>query len=334
MNCRSILQKTVLPVLAPAIGKIIGDCQPEITDGVTEIRLRANKPLILLKGNQVILLNAAGRLVINYAAAYKCTQDDLGKTIQLICRNSLYAFEQEMAMGFVTVPGGHRVGLAGQAIINKGEIRSLKNISSINFRIAREVYGAADKIIPYVVAGDHRIYNTLIISPPRCGKTTILRDLTRMLSAGVPSLKFSGVQVGLVDERSEIAACQDGVATADLGPCVDVLDGCPKSTGMLMLIRSMAPQVIITDELGREEDVQAIREAIHAGVSVVASVHGKDAQDILGRPYIGELIRHRLFDRYVTLIDLPQIGTVEEVVAAESGELLYSRKNGVRANVV
>jgi stage III sporulation protein AA len=133
-----------------------------------------------------------------------------------------------------------------------------------------------------------------------------------------------------VDERSEIAACRDGLPSVELGPRVDVLDGCPKATGLLMLIRTMGPQVVITDELGREADVWAVQEALHAGVSVIASVHGRNPEDVLGRPYIGELIRCQVFDRYVVLAVTPDIGTIESISDAKGHELLQQHKNGVR----
>ncbi len=235
-----------------------------------------------------------------------------------------------MRQGFLTVAGGHRIGIAGQAVMAGGELKTLKNIAALNIRLAREIRGAADAVAAYVVATPRQVLSTLVISPPRCGKTTVLRDLARQLSGGIARLGFAGVQVGVVDERSELAACQDGVPTADLGPRTDVLDGCPKAVGMLMLIRSMAPQAIVTDELGREADAMAVREARHAGVAVVASAHGRDAADIAARPHIGALIAERVFERYVVLTDTPAAGTVREITAGD-GDILYPRSKGVRA---
>jgi stage III sporulation protein AA len=148
-----------------------------------------------------------------------------------------------------------------------------------------------------------------------------------LLSGGVPQVGFYGVQVGVVDERSEIGACRNGIPTTDLGCRVDVLDGCCKAQGLLMLIRSMSPQVVVTDELGRQEDVYAIREALTAGISVIATMHGKDLEEILHRPYVGELIQNKYFDRHIILGNTPFPGSVEAILDKQR-TILYSRKKG------
>jgi stage III sporulation protein AA len=330
MNRFSDMENTIFPVLAPTLAKVVRSAPTWLLEQASEIRLRAGQPVMMIAGCKDFQLSNDYRQAGGIASYYVCSRDDLAQTMQLISRNSLYAFEQELKLGFFTVAGGHRIGLAGQAIMDGGELKALKNISAMNIRLAREIRGVADLIMPYAVIKPNRVLSTLLIAPPRCGKTTLLRDMVRQLSNGITRLDFSGVQVGLVDERSEIAACRDGVATADLGPRVDVLDGCPKATGMLMLIRSMAPQVVITDELGRQADADAVREALHAGVSVIASVHGRDEEDILGRPFIGDLIRQKVFDRYVVLSDTPHIGTIVAIIAGKNSEVLYRRKKEVR----
>ncbi len=329
-DVKGILQTTVLPVLSPQIGWIISQVPLKILGQLTEIRIRINRPLLIMSGGMDYMLQSTGHTTIDSDKAYYCSQADIAKTVQLISQNSLYAFEQEIRMGYITTSGGHRVGLAGQAIVNDGRVQTLKNISSLNFRLAREVIGCSDTVIPYIVSGSSKVFSTLIISPPRCGKTTILRDIVRQVSSGIPSLEFYGVQVGVVDERAEIAACHSGVPTVDLGYRCDVLDGCPKAEGMLMLIRTMAPQVIVTDELGREDDCNAILEGLHAGVSVVATVHGRDLNDVIFRPYVGDLIKGKCFERYVILSGYPAVGTVDTIIAGNHNEVLYSRAKGVK----
>jgi len=330
MERYSILEKTIFPLLAPTLATIIKSAPLWILEEATELRLRASQPLLLQIGDKDFFLGRDGKPVADLLAAYVCSREDLVQTLQIVSRNSLYAFEQELRMGFFTVPGGHRIGLTGQAIMNDGELKALKNIGTMNIRLARAIPESAAQVMPYLLAGGGRVFSTLLIGPPRCGKTTMLRDIVRQLSSGVPRLNFRGVQVGVVDERSELAACRDGIPTADLGPRADVLDGCPKATGMLMLIRSMAPQVVITDELGRKEDAFAVQEALHAGVSVIASVHGRDVEDIKQRPFIGELVRQKFFDRYVVIGVSPSIGTVEMIIAVKQDALLFQRSNGVR----
>lgn len=324
------IRNTVCPALAPALAKVLANVPSSLLTRSSEIRIRAGQPLQLTADNGDYFVGPDGEPLKSTSGAYICTCGDLVQTLQLISHNSLYAYEEELRMGYITIAGGHRIGLAGQAIVQGGNLVAMKNISAMNIRLAREVRGAADLVAGYVIAGPRQVQNTLIISPPRCGKTTILRDLTRQISSGIPRLGFYGVQVGLVDERSEIAACQDGVATTDLGPRTDVLDGCPKAVGLLMLIRAMAPSVVITDELGREADAIAIKEALYAGVSVIASVHGRTVSDIAHRPHIGELVNEGRFERFVILSDTPSAGTVEEILDGTGTGILYSRKKGVK----
>lgn len=321
---KNILEKFIYPVLPPHLVTIISAVPTSQLACLMEIRLRVNRPLLLVLGSVDIMLSSVGDIVNDLDVAYLCTRDDINKILQLISKNSLYAFEQELKMGFLTIHGGHRVGLAGQAIIDGGEIKALKNISSLNIRMAREIKGCGDKVMPYIVAEGKRVLSTLVISPPCCGKTTILRDIIRQISIG--NAEFRGMQVGVVDERSEIAACKNGIPTVDLGPRTDVLDGCPKASGMLMLIRSMSPAVVATDELGRAEDVCAVREALNAGVSIIATVHGRDINEVLQRPYVGELIQNKYFDRYIVLSDKPKVGTIEKIIDSKEQKILWQKE--------
>lgn len=319
-----ILENYIYPVLPLQLVTIISAVPTHELACLMEIRLRVNRPLLLVLGSVDIILSPTGTIVNDLAAAYCCTRDDINKILQLISKNSLYAFEQELKMGYLTIHGGHRVGFAGQAIVDGGEIKALKNISSLNIRMARQIKGCGDKIMPYIISLEKRVLSTLVISPPCCGKTTILRDIIRQVSSGFG--KFRGVEVGVVDERSEIAACKNGIPTVDLGPRTDVLDGCPKASGMLMLIRSMSPAVVATDELGRAEDVCAVHEALNAGVSIIATVHGRDINDVLQRPYVGELILNKYFDRYVVLSSSPQVGTIERIIDSKEHKTIWEKE--------
>lgn len=326
-NIQNILAKYIYPMLPPHITQLLMKLPVRLLANVTEIRIRVNQPLLLVTGNQDIMVADTGPET-NPAQVYYSTRQDLLRIFQVMCKNSVYAFEPELQQGYLTIPGGHRVGLAGQVAVVDGTIKTLTHISSLNIRLARSIPDCAKPIMPFVIDRfNKRIYNALFISPPRCGKTTILRDLIRQLSNGNANLGIPGVQIGLVDERSEIAACENGIPSIDLGPRVDVLDACPKAKGLLMLIRSMAPEVVATDEIGRAEDVAAVQEAIHAGVSVITTVHSRTIHDLYERPYIGELVKHKTFDRYIILSNRLGPGTIEEIYNANHEKIhIYSNE--------
>ncbi|WP_371370774.1 stage III sporulation protein AA [Sporomusa aerivorans] len=329
-NLRNLLSQYIYPVLPAHLVDLLHTLPDSTLNKIAEIRIRANQPFLLVLATKDLAVSQPDR-ANGGEAIYRCTAEDVTQTFQLICKNSVYAFEEEVRQGYLTINGGHRVGLAGQATTFDGKVKTIKHISSINIRLARAISGCADQIMPFIMNENGRsIYNTLVISSPRCGKTTILRDLVRQLSTGNPLLGNPGIQIGVVDERSEIAACQNGIPSIDLGPRVDVLDACPKASGMLMLIRSMSPAVVATDELGREEDAAAVREAIHAGVSVIATAHSRTICQLRERPYIGELVKHNYFDRYVLLSDRLGPGTVEEIYDASQEKALFTKANEVK----
>ena len=204
---------------------------------------------------------------------------------------SIYSVEDELRNGYITIRGGHRIGIAGKALMDNKGVRTLKNFSGLNIRISREKLGIASKILPYILNSKGEFLNTLLVSPPQCGKTTLLRDIIRMISRGVPYMNFRGLKVGVVDERSELGACFQGIPQNDLGPRTDILDCCPKAEGMIMLIRSMSPQVIATDEIGKVEDSIAIEEAMMAGIKLITTVHGRSLENILNKNIVGKLVR-------------------------------------------
>lgn len=275
-----------------------------------EVRLRVNRPLNLLFADGDLFLGKAG-LQENPINGEIISKEDLGQAILFLSNHSIYALDEELRQGFITIPGGHRVGFVGYGVVKEGELKQLKEFSGVNFRITRELPGCADPILPYLLTEVGSLHHTMIISPPRCGKTTLLRDLIRQLSNG--TREFDGLKVGVVDERSELAGSFQGVPRHDLGIRTDVLDHCPKSTGMYLLIRSMSPQVIATDEIGSAEDVAAIREAVNAGIRLITTVHGQDLQELEQRPLLHELLKSRIFTRYVILSARFSPGTIEGI---------------------
>lgn len=263
-----------------------------------EIRLRANQPIIVLGNHGERMLASDGSYTREASRAVYADEREISCILQHICHYSLYAFEDELRQGFVTVAGGHRVGIAGQVVLEGEKIRTIKHISCLNIRIAHQIKGAADGILPQIYRGG-RPLNTLIISPPGCGKTTLLRDLVRQVSDGNDYGR--GCSVGVVDERSEIAGCFQGIPQNDVGMRTDVLDGCPKDLGMMMLLRAMSPQVIAVDEIGSDRDTQALHMASRCGCTILATIHGEGVQDVLLREGMRQLFAEQMFERILIL---------------------------------
>lgn len=286
-----------------------------------EIRLRVNAPLFLIYDNKEFFVSDDSKLINKKENAFYINKNEIKETMEYISNFSFYAFEDEIKQGFITITGGHRVGITGKVILDDDKLRGMKYISFINIRLSHQVKGCADKIMPYIYNETGKeCYHTLIISPPRCGKTTLLRDLIRQLSDG--DEHHSGMVVGVVDERSEIGACYMGIPQNDLGIRTDILDCCPKAKGMMMLIRSMSPQIIAVDEIGSREDIEAIEYVINCGCKLVATVHGSSIDDIKSKPILGRLVREKIFERYIVMDNRKSIGLVEEIYDAR-GTLLY-----------
>lgn len=265
---------------------------------LTELRLRAGQPVIVRGINKEGFLSVRGEYTSDIKEAYRADVSEITEYLRYLCKDSFYAYEDELRQGFITAEGGHRIGVTGKIVMDGERIRTVKNISGLNIRIAKQRKGVADGILPSVYR-DGRVQNLLIISPPACGKTTLLRDLIRQISNGTSYGK--GCNVGVVDERSEIGGCYMGVAQNDLGIRTDLLDGCPKALGMMFLLRTMSPEVIAVDEIGGQEDAAAIRQAVRCGCRVIATVHGEDLKDVKRRNGVGELLCDGIFDKYFLL---------------------------------
>lgn len=269
-----------------------------------EIRIRSNRPLILKFSDNEKIFD------------YIVTVEDLIETLQKICENSIYSYQSQICNGFITIKGGHRVGIAGNVVIENGKIININYISSLNFRIAKEINGCSNKLLKYVInMENNNIYNTLIVSKPGVGKTTILRDLVRRISNGIEQINFQGLNVGLVDERGEIAAMYKGVAQNDIGMRTDVLSNVKKDKGMKLLIRSMAPRVIAADEIGSKEDIDAIKEAVCSGIKGVFTAHGSSLDDISINPSIKDLLMSHVIERIIFLDSKKIKGEIEKVYA-------------------
>ena len=303
-------RQQILNVLAKSIRAIIENEELDF-EKLEEIRLRIDQPLIVEYENVEMLLPSKAK------NKHIVTKEEIRETMDYICKYSLYAYEQELKQGFVTIEGGHRAGVMGKVILENNRVKNLQYISSVNIRVAHEIIGCADSIMQYITK-NREVCHTLIISPPRCGKTTLIRDIIRQISDGNQYVR--GCTVGVVDERSELGGCYLGVAQNHLGMRTDILDCCPKAEGMIMLIRSMAPHVLAIDEIGTSEDVHAVEYAMQCGCKLIASVHGMDMEEASQKPVLGDLIRKRRFERYVILEKMLYI---RHLIYLLKGELEY-----------
>lgn len=313
-------KEDVIKIFPQSIRNLFGQSEWNL-DELQEIRLRIHAPLLIVYQNEEFYVSKDGRISRTEDSAFIVTKNEIRETMEYVSNYSMYAYEEEIRQGFITIQGGHRVGLAGKIIMEQDSIKSMKYISFINIRLSHQIKGCANPVMPYI-RQNNGVYHTLIISPPRRGKTTLLRDVIRQLSDG--DREYRGMTVGVVDERSEIGACYMGIPQNELGIRTDILDCCPKVQGMLMLIRTMSPEVIAVDEIGSREDMEAMIHVMNCGCKLIATVHGSSIEDIRRKPILRKLLQERIFERYIVMNSKEQIGKIAEIFDCQ-GNPLFNR---------
>lgn len=279
--------KQIVQMFPRNIGQAIETALQSNSNQLEEIRLRLNREIELNFSNKVVWIPNS------------CfSEKDCIYVLNQLSEYSLYRLEDELREGYITIKGGHRVGLAGEVTTENGKLKHIQKVTFFNIRIARELPGI---FTPYLelIQENKRYCNTLIIGAPQSGKTTLLRDIARLISDGTSNISSS--KVGIIDERSEIAACMDGAPQHNIGRRTDVLDACPKVEGMMMMIRSMSPEVLIVDEIGKEADAYALMEAIYAGVTIICTAHGRSIDELKQRPSFKLLFESGVFQRYIVI---------------------------------
>lgn len=281
---------------------------------VNEIRLRLNKRIVIYIGGKPYYLSYEG-ITNNAEKAIIVSREMLYNIIRRATENSVYAVNNQLKQGFLTVKGGMRLGICGEAVVENGSVQTIKNFSSINIRIAREVKNCSLEIFETIMQGGFN--NTLIISPPGAGKTTMIRDILCQMSE-----RSYTYNILLVDERYEIANCFNGQQTLNVGEFTDIISGSNKGYALECGVRSMSPDILVTDELANSNDISSILDIANSGVKLLCSVHAKNIEELRAKSQFKQLLDQRIFKRFVVLSKSRGPGTIEGVFD-ESFRCLY-----------
>lgn len=312
---------------SPSLKKVLMKVDEQTKANTFEIRLRASKPVVLygLFGSVFLKSDSTTGQTFEKSAVF-CSAELLNDTFNRICGYSIHTHQNSIVNGFVTMKGGHRAGVAGTAVCSEdSRVVSVRNVSSLNLRIAREVKGCADEIVSLFCSG--KPSSVLIAGPPSSGKTTVLRDLIRQLSDFRCGRSF---KVCVVDEREELAAMNCGIPENDIGFNCDVFNSYPKKEAIVNAVKTMSPHIIVCDEIATEEEIEAIRMGVNTGVLFAAGIHASSFDELVSRPQIEELLNVYSFDKVVLLKGSKEPCTVETVFdAGELRDEIYSRRVGL-----
>lgn len=290
---------------------VLGHIDDNIKRKIREIRIYADKAVMLCCDDKYLFVRRDGTLSgVSVGDRLIVDSHEMQDIFTALCDHSVYSMSHEIANGYVTLRGGHRVGICGTAILDKNGIATIKDISSFSLRIARQIYGCADKIIHIL---NQSTSGLILAGPPCSGKTTILRDLARQLSSGA----LGGIMpIAVADERGEIGAVKNGRAQNDIGFACSCFDGYPKHIAIEQAVRCLSPQIILCDEICTNEQVEAVSQGFNSGVRFIVTVHALNREDIKNRSVITKLLATNAFDKVVILGSGHKVGEVREVCNA------------------
>jgi stage III sporulation protein AA len=313
----------ILKMMNTNVFSVLSDKLKMIDDEAVEIRLRVNCPVLVKTVQNCYYMDYNGMSKNNCEKFYKVTKMDIDDTMSRLTSNSIHAFEKEIRMGYITVRGGHRVGIGGDCIYDGEFFKNFRNITSLNIRIAREFRGCSGRYLKFLITPEKNIYNTLVIGPPLSGKTTFIRDVAANLSDGTRDSFFEGCDITLIDERGEISSVYNGVPQMYVGRRTDILSYCMKKDGFVLSIRALSPKAIICDELGSKEDVETMQYALKSGVSVISTAHGFDLDDVKRNIYLKSIVENNFFDRAVILKCGRSPSKVKEIYDFRKNMVIY-----------
>lgn len=277
--------KHIIEILPQRISIMLEKVPEHLLSRITQIRLRINCPILIYVDKQERMLGVQG--LVRYDGE-TFTHDDLCCLLRRLNEHSAYVHDQSIKNGFITIKGGHRIGVAGEVVYKDGEIKYISHQTFFCIRCAHQIKGCFERIRNNIF--DDRIESCLFFSLPGNGKTTMLRDCCRVLST-------EGYNIALIDERNEISGSYNGIPGMDIGKRCDVLSNCGRTEGIISAIRSLAPDIIVTDEIGSDSDAEAIKNAINSGIVVIASIHAGNIEQLKRK----RILRNISFERYVNL---------------------------------
>lgn len=296
-------KKNIIDVLSPKLKIIIERLTEKEFNRINEIRLRVNKPLSVSINNKSYFISLEGVIQSNYSNTYIVTQEDVDITLRAACQYSLHSYQKELSEGFITLNGGNRMGICGTCVVKENTVETVKNIYALNIRVAKEIIGCCDDV--YNSCFRNGIKNTLIVGPPSSGKTTILRDLCRIIG--------NENSISIIDERNELAATYNGNPQNDVGICSDVFNGYPRNCGIMIALKTMSPKVIVCDEIGTYEDVTAIKSVLNCGVNIITTAHCGSISEVTKRDCLKSLFEEKVFDNIVLLGTENLLGKVIDI---------------------